>query len=214
MILEAHANLALRMGCDGQPGFAIDTLLVKIHVLFWTRVDDLNVDALVGARCDVRGDDHKRIYVGRIPNAFCWWVALCREGEFDGICGACEEEDGEECEKHLCWSSWEHGMDVVVVAVITKEMYTRRIEGKTRQPGSLLGRWFAVRCEDVSKCEARRVWEYLDLFGCSMYTQSPRDIQKRILLKKISLMLWNRLPRACIGGSHTQEPATMRRLST
>lgn len=130
MILEAHANLALRMGCDGQPGFAIDTLLVKIHVLFRTRVDDLNVDALVGARCDVGGDDHKRIYMGRIPNAFCWRIALCREGEFDGVCGVCEEEDGEECEKHLCWLSWGHGMDVV--AFIMKEN-RRRIERKNRQ---------------------------------------------------------------------------------
>jgi hypothetical protein len=154
IILEAHANLALRMGCDGQPGFAIDTLLVKIHVLFRTRVDDLNVDALVGTRCDVRGDNHKRIYVGRIPNAFCWWVALCRESEFDGICGVCEEEDGEECEKHLCWSSWEHGMDVV--AVITKEMYTRRIERKARQL-SLLGRCLLRLFAPRMQAQARRV---------------------------------------------------------
>ena len=84
MILEAYANLALCVGRDGQPGFAIDAPLVQIHVLFWTRVDDLNVDTLVGARTDVRGDNQERIYVGRIPNAFCWWVALCREDEFDG----------------------------------------------------------------------------------------------------------------------------------
>ncbi len=95
VVFEAHANLAFRVGRDGQPGFAVDILLVQVHVLFGARVDDFNVDALVGARSDVRGDDHKRIYVGRAPNAFCWWVALCLEGEFDGTCGVCEEEDGE-----------------------------------------------------------------------------------------------------------------------
>lgn len=84
MILEAHANLPLRMRRDGQPGFSVDTLLVQVHVLFGTRVDNLNVDALVGPGSDVRGNNHERIHVGRIPNAFCWWVVLRREGELDG----------------------------------------------------------------------------------------------------------------------------------
>jgi len=84
VILEAHANLSLRMGRDSEPGFSADTPLVQVHVLFGTRVDNLNVDALVGPGSDVRSNNHERIHVGRIPNAFCWWVALCREGEFDG----------------------------------------------------------------------------------------------------------------------------------
>jgi hypothetical protein len=87
VVLEAHANFALRMGRDGQPSLPVDIPLVQVHVLFRTRVDDLNVDTLVGAGSDVRGDYHKRVYVGSIPNAFCWWVALCRENEFDGTCG-------------------------------------------------------------------------------------------------------------------------------
>ncbi len=84
MILEAHTNLSLRMGRDSKPGFSADTPLVQVHVLFGTRVDNLNVDALVGPGSDVRGNNHERIHVGRIPNAFCWRVALCREGEFEG----------------------------------------------------------------------------------------------------------------------------------
>lgn len=92
VILEAYADLPFRVGRDGQSGFAGDVLLVQIHVLLGTRVDDLNVDALVEARSDVRGNYHECICVGCIPNAFCGWVTVGRQGEFNGACGACEEE--------------------------------------------------------------------------------------------------------------------------
>jgi hypothetical protein len=70
VVLEAHTNLFLRVSSDGQPRFTINILLVQVHVLLRTRVDDLNVDALVEARCDVRGDNHERIHVCCIPYAF------------------------------------------------------------------------------------------------------------------------------------------------
>lgn len=49
VIPEANSNLALRVGRDGQPRFAVDVLLVQVHVLLRTRVDNLDVDALAGA---------------------------------------------------------------------------------------------------------------------------------------------------------------------
>ncbi len=70
MVFEAYANLSIRVSSDSQPRFTIDILLVQVHVLLRARVDDLNVDALVEARCDVRGNNHERIHVCRIPNAF------------------------------------------------------------------------------------------------------------------------------------------------
>jgi hypothetical protein len=95
VILEAYANLALHMSRDGQPRFTVDVLLVQVHVLLRTRVDDLNVDALVGAGADVRRNDHERVHVGRVPNAFGRRVAMRLECEFDGVCGMCEEENCE-----------------------------------------------------------------------------------------------------------------------
>ena len=68
VVLEAHTNLSLRMSSDGQPRFTIDILLVQVHVLLRTRVDDLNVDALIEARCDVRGNNNERIHVCRIES--------------------------------------------------------------------------------------------------------------------------------------------------
>ena len=70
VVLEAHTNLSVRVSGDGQPRFAIDILLVQVHVLLRTRVDDFDVDALLGARCDVRGNNQERIHVRRVPNAF------------------------------------------------------------------------------------------------------------------------------------------------
>lgn len=105
VVLEAYADLALRVSCDGQPRFTIDILLVQVHVLLRTRVDNLNVDALVGAGSDIRGNNHERIQVCRIPNAFCRWVAMRLECKFNGACGVCEEENCKQREKHTCWSS-------------------------------------------------------------------------------------------------------------
>ena len=93
MILEAYANLALRVGRDCQPCFAVDALLVQVHVLLRTRVDDFNVDALALTRADVRSDDNKRIHVSSVPNAFCWRVAVGLKDKFDGACRMCKEQD-------------------------------------------------------------------------------------------------------------------------
>ena len=70
VVLEAHTDFSLRVRSDGQPRFTIDILLVQVHVLLRTRVDNLNVDALVEARCNVRGNNNERIHVCRVPNAF------------------------------------------------------------------------------------------------------------------------------------------------
>jgi len=70
VVLDTYANLSVRVSSDSQPRFTIDILLVQVHVLLRTRVDNLNVDALVEARCDVRGNNHERIHVCRVPNAF------------------------------------------------------------------------------------------------------------------------------------------------
>lgn len=95
VVLEAHTNLSIRVSGDGQPRFTINILLVQVHVLLRTRVDDLNVDALLEARCDVRGNNHERIQVCCVPNAFRWWVAMGLESKLDGIrgCEVCEEEN-------------------------------------------------------------------------------------------------------------------------
>ena len=70
VVLEAYTHFALRVSRDGQSCLAVDVLLVQVHVLLRTRVNNLNVNALVGAGSDVCGDYHERIHVGRIPNAF------------------------------------------------------------------------------------------------------------------------------------------------
>ena len=70
VVLEAYAHLALRVSRDGQPRLAVDILLVQVHVLLRTRVDNLNVDALVDAGPDICGNNHEGVQVGRVPNAF------------------------------------------------------------------------------------------------------------------------------------------------
>ena len=70
VVLEAHTHLALRVSRNGQPRLTVDILLVQVHVLLRTRVDNLNVDALVVAGPNVRGNNHERVQVGRVPNAF------------------------------------------------------------------------------------------------------------------------------------------------
>lgn len=70
VVFEAHTNLSFRVRSDGQPRFTINVLLVQVHVPLRTRVNNLNVDALLEARCDVRGNNHERIHVCGVPNAF------------------------------------------------------------------------------------------------------------------------------------------------
>lgn len=84
------------MRCDSQPRLRLDAFLTKVHILLRARIDDVDVDALIRTRSNVGCNDDKGTRVCCVPDAFCRWIALCGQGEFNGVYW---EEKGEEEER-------------------------------------------------------------------------------------------------------------------
>ena len=79
---------------DRKALLAIDVLLAEVHVLVLARVDDLDVEPLAVAGADVRGDDHERARVRRVPHALGRRVARRGQRELDRRRG--QREAGEQ----------------------------------------------------------------------------------------------------------------------
>lgn len=72
------------MSSDSQPRLRLDPPLAQVDVPFRTRVDNLNVHALMYTRSNVGCDDDESIGMSWVPYAFLWWVAECWQVELDG----------------------------------------------------------------------------------------------------------------------------------
>ena len=104
VILEAHADLALGMRGNSEPGLALDILLAQIYILLRARVHNINVDALAVAWADDGSDDDEGVVVCGVPNTLLGRETVGLEDKFYGMRWAAEcAEDGEE-EQQRGWA--------------------------------------------------------------------------------------------------------------
>lgn len=76
VIHQTNPHLPFRMSRDRQPRLPIDIPLTQIHIALRTRIDNLNICALLFACPDVRGDDDERVGVSLVPDTLFGWVVI------------------------------------------------------------------------------------------------------------------------------------------
>lgn len=84
IIRQAHPDLSIRMSRDRQPRLALNVPLRQIHIVFRTRIHNLNIRALVHARADIRSDDDEGVRVRLVPDALFRRVVVGGQVKFDG----------------------------------------------------------------------------------------------------------------------------------
>lgn len=71
---------------DSQPRLLFNRLFTQIHILLWTRIQNININPLVLPSSNIRRHDNKRVRVCLVPYAFVSRV-LCRfQVEFNSVC--------------------------------------------------------------------------------------------------------------------------------
>lgn len=106
MILEAHADLTVRVSGNSQPRLRLDIAFAEVYVLLRARVYDLYVDALVVSWAYVRSDDDESAVMRGVPYAFIRGETVGRERKLDGAYWGQEEGEKKECSQ---WPSERRG---------------------------------------------------------------------------------------------------------
>lgn len=86
VVSQTNANLPLRMRSNSESRLAINIPLAEILILLRARVDNLNIHSLLASFSDVGGDDDELVSMYGVPDAFRWWVFVCWQVEFYGMC--------------------------------------------------------------------------------------------------------------------------------